>query len=318
MALTICVVTLFCVSAYLVFLAWKYTALTKKVGTLANLEQTISINVRQLSANARQLSEQQTQITDAEKALTESQFEKSMIDVAIIVAKESQASAVQLAEKQLELERERRLAEFKAQLQAEMEDIAMNSPKAALWEELHSINGQIEVARQTLLVQQEQAMNAAKEEDFVNFHSIDLTPQDTKDINLIRQFAPQLTRQEAFFKLIWTEFYQKPIQALCKILNTEKVSGIYKITNTENGRMYIGQAVDVAARWKEHCKCGLGIGSTGYMTNKFYKALHDTGIESFTFEVLELCEKDKLNEREFYWIDFYNATTFGYNSKIGG
>lgn len=304
-------IALLSVSAFLVVLVYRYNKLTKKAGTLATLAKDIEVKETYLKKYTEDLEA-------TEKTIAEKQLEKSMIDAAIVAAKDSQAAAVELAAKQLELERERKLADFKAGLDAEMAEIAATSPKAILYEELTNINSQIEIARQTLMVQQEQAMNAAKEEDFVNFHSIDLTPQDTKDINLIRQFAPQLTRQEAFFKLIWTEFYQKPIQALCKILNAEKVEGIYKITNTSNGRMYIGQAVDIASRWKEHCKCGLGIGSTGYMTNKFYKALHDTGIENFTFEVLELCPKANLNDREFYWIDFYNATTFGYNSKIGG
>lgn len=127
-----------------------------------------------------------------------------------------------------------------------------------------------------------------------------------------------MSRQEAFYKLIWTEFYQKPLQALRKVLNADKVTGIYKITNTKSGRMYIGQAVDIGVRWAEHVKCGLGIGSTSYTSNKFYKAMHDEGPENFTFEVLELCDRSKLSDRERYWIDFYNSTSFGYNTKIGG
>jgi hypothetical protein len=182
---------------------------------------------------------------------------------------------------------------------------------------LRAINVQIEEARRTLKAQQEAALAAMAEEDFVNFHSISLSAADLKDIELIREFEPRLTRQEAFRKLVWTEFIQKPIQALCKSLDAEKVRGVYKITNTKNGRMYIGQAVDVAARWKDHCKTALGIGSSSFMTNKFYKAMHDDGIEQFTFEILEAGNID-LNKREFYWIDFYNATTFGYNSKAGG
>lgn len=161
-------------------------------------------------------------------------------------------------------------------------------------------------------------MQEVEKEDFIALHTIGLTEQDQTDIELIRSFAPRLTRKEAFFKLIWTEFYQKPLQSLCKILGSDKVTGIYKITNTKNERMYIGQAIDIGSRWKEHVKCGLGIGTTSYMSNKFYKALHDEGAENFTFEILELCPKDKLNDRERYWIEFYNSSSFGYNTKIGG
>lgn len=226
--------------------------------------------------------------------------------------------AAQLAEKELALAREKRLAEFNKQLEAELIEIRLGADVTKYQEELKKVNEEIEDARLKLKVWQEQALNAAKEEDFINYHSIELSPQDLKDIELIRSFAPQLTRQEAFHKIIWTEYIQKPIQQLCKTLEVEKVMGIYKITHIETGRMYIGQAVDIAARWKEHCKCALGIGSTSYQSNKFYKAMHDKGIENFTFEILETCARDKLNEREFYWIDVNNATTFGFNSKAGG
>lgn len=54
-------------------------------------------------------------------------------------------------------------------------------------------------------------------------------------------------------------------------------------------RMYIGQAVNIGDRWAEHVKAALGIGSTAYQTNKFYKAMHAKGPENFTFQILELC-----------------------------
>lgn len=37
----------------------------------------------------------------------------------------------------------------------------------------------------------------------------------------------------------------------------------------------------------------------------------------FTFELLEECSKDKLNEREKFWIDFYQSDKIGMNSKGG-
>jgi hypothetical protein len=47
---------------------------------------------------------------------------------------------------------------------------------------------------------------------------------------------------------------------LCNnILGTKTICGIYKITNLNTNMCYIGQAVDMATRWKTHCKCGLGI-----------------------------------------------------------
>lgn len=243
---------------------------------------------------------------------------KEQLDNDLRVIQAQKDAAQELAVKGLELEREKRMSKFIAELEKEEKELRASSQIEKSKEELDRLNAEINAVRQTLKVQQEQATNAIKEEDFKNFHSIGFSEQDAKDVSLIREFAPRLTRQEAFNKLIWTEFYQKPIQSLCKAVEADKVTGIYKITNIDSDRMYIGQALDIAARWKEHCKCALGIGSTSYQTNKFYKAMHDIGIENFTFEVLEVCPKEKLNEREFFYIDFYNATTFGFNSKAGG
>lgn len=90
--------------------------------------------------------------------------------------------------------------------------------------------------------------------------------------------------------------------------------GIYKITNKINGKVYIGQSVNVFKRWSVH-------GNVNKVTNKpqvISKAIQKYGIESFTFEVLETCTKELLNSREIYWISKYNSYKEGYNSTSGG
>lgn len=58
----------------------------------------------------------------------------------------------------------------------------------------------------------------------------------------------------------------------------------------------------------------------GEMTTKFYNACKKYGFNNFSFEVLEFTEKDKLNEKEIYYIEQYktNITEFGYNMTKGG
>lgn len=85
--------------------------------------------------------------------------------------------------------------------------------------------------------------------------------------------------------------------------------GIYKITNQQTGQSYIGQSVDIKRRWIEHklpCK-------RINPTKKIYQAFNQYGIDNFTFEVIEECEANKLNEREQYWIDYYDCYNNGYN-----
>lgn len=129
--------------------------------------------------------------------------------------------------------------------------------------------------------------------------------------------AKCIRHKDVLRKLIWTTFYQKPLQDLRKLLEADGTTGIYKITNKETQEAYVGQSVDIGDRWAQHVKTGLGIMSSSYLTNKFYRALHSNGPESFTFEVLETCDKDDLDSREKYYIDLFGTKEYGYNTVKG-
>jgi group I intron endonuclease len=76
---------------------------------------------------------------------------------------------------------------------------------------------------------------------------------------------------------------------------------------------YVGQAANLAERWKQHIKRGLG--ADPVTKNKLYPAMKAIGVENFSFEVIEECERSKLDEREDYWQDFFKAKEFGYSIK---
>lgn len=95
------------------------------------------------------------------------------------------------------------------------------------------------------------------------------------------------------------------------------ICGIYKITNKINGHSYIGQSVDIKRRWRCEKTKAFNINSReGDFT--LSKALRKYGIDNFTFEVIEECPREKLNEREAYWISYYNTYYDGYNETLGG
>ena len=91
---------------------------------------------------------------------------------------------------------------------------------------------------------------------------------------------------------------------------------IYKITNKLNNKVYIGQTIQKPIeRFYQHCakKCDK------YILNMvIHKAIFKYGKDNFTFEVIEEVPKQQLNEREKYWIKYYNSYTDGYNSTKGG
>lgn len=95
--------------------------------------------------------------------------------------------------------------------------------------------------------------------------------------------------------------------------------GIYKITNQINGKIYIGQSTDIKKRWTAHKNNYNDICSTQY-DSLFYKAIRKYGLENFTFEIIEECKADELNEKEIYWIKYYDSFNIekGYNMTKGG
>ena len=76
---------------------------------------------------------------------------------------------------------------------------------------------------------------------------------------------------------------------------------------------YVGQAVDIASRWKQHIK--RGIGAETPTRNKLYPAMLALGVENFSFEIVEECSRDMLNDREDYWQEYFHAKDFGYSIK---
>lgn len=112
----------------------------------------------------------------------------------------------------------------------------------------------------------------------------------------------------------WWEAHQKEYaDYFHTLLGYEPVKGIYKITNKITGDCYIGQSKNIYERWMQHCrKC------YGNENEKFAQAIRNYGLPNFTFEVVEYCDtKDALDDREAYWIQYYNSYKKGYNSTAG-
>ena len=83
---------------------------------------------------------------------------------------------------------------------------------------------------------------------------------------------------------------------------------IYKTTNLVNGKIYIGQDKHNNPRY-------LGSGKILHL------AFQKHGIENFKKEIVEVCEsQEMLNQREEFWISFYDSTNrnIGYNIALGG
>ena len=95
--------------------------------------------------------------------------------------------------------------------------------------------------------------------------------------------------------------------------------GIYKITNLVNGKCYIGQSVDIEDRWLKHKTSAFDSNRKEY-EYPIYRAIRKYGIDNFSFDVVEKCEEDDLNQLEIYYIDYFQSHFYknGYNLTNGG
>jgi len=85
-------------------------------------------------------------------------------------------------------------------------------------------------------------------------------------------------------------------------MNT-KICGIYKITCSENKKVYIGSSSDIKNRWYRHKHNLKNNRGNPNMLNSYKKY----GIDSFLFEIMEECQVSELIKRETYWADKYKS-----------
>lgn len=90
---------------------------------------------------------------------------------------------------------------------------------------------------------------------------------------------------------------------------------VYLVTNTVNGKRYVGKTDDMEYRWWRHRNSASRSEETA-----LYRAIRKYGEAAFTCELLEACESEAhAFEREVYWIA--ELKTFGhggYNMTAGG
>ena len=212
---------------------------------------------------------------------------------------------------------EQRLA-FEKELDEELS--SLKSEKQQSLVELDNQLSQLRVTVEDYKEKQEiinKAILAKKElKEKETFFKINLTQDEIDDILYIKDFEKRFSNKELLSKAVYECYYKKPLMELEKrVLQNEEFSGIYKITSTLTDEIYIGRAVNIKKRWIDHVKSSLGIGTL--VSSTLHKRMAQDGIWNFTFEVLEKIDKDKINEREAYWIDFYKSNQYGLNIKAG-
>ncbi len=206
--------------------------------------------------------------------------------------------------------REIKTTDFIRQLGTFADDI--NNAK----EEYDQIKSELEEERRKRQTINEEILRQRALDEQQDFYRIQISDEDKRDIDILRDVVPRLRRPDAVSKIIWTNYYQKPLAELRKrLLPNGDISGIYKITRIKTGEIYIGKSTTIDKRWQEHVKTALGCGTLA--STQLHRIMASDGPENFTFEVLEETPKEKLFEREAYYIDFYDSKMYGLNTVTG-
>ena len=298
-----------------------YFYLNPKVKATQVLDEQTKRENEQIRTEMIQLKSEYSALID--KTFAQEQHIKNIQKQAEESANAIYEKSFELANEKMSAAAEKMSAEYEeARRQMEEEYLqAMGTQSARLSKKLNATNTAIKNAETQLAglaAKVTAAVAAAKRQEEMetaqDFYRLNLPSVDIEEITKLREVTVLLRDSEPLNKVIWKVYYEKPYTDLIgRVVGTGVHTGIYKITNIKSQKCYVGQAADIASRWKQHIK--RGIGAEAPTRNKLYPAMLEYGVENFTFEIVEECSRAQLNEREDYWQDYFGAKEFGYSIK---
>ena len=274
--------------------------LKKEFDTLNAAFNKIQIQTKEASNALEQLEQQSKKAADIF-------YEKNME-----IAKSNLEKSIEKLSLEIQKEKEEYQKDFLQMLEENANNFNKTIEERQI--ELKSLDEKF-VREQAIVNAAIEANKRAKEiEEQSNFYRLQLSDIDIKEIAELRSIIPKLRNAEPINKVIWKVYYEKPYTDLVgRVIGSGQHTGTYKITNTINNMCYVGQAANLADRWKQHIK--RGVGAETPTRNKLYPAMQEYGVENFTFEVIEECDRSLLDKQEDYWQDYFKAKEFGYSIK---
>lgn len=273
----------------------------KEIASLQEIEKCKGIaeaELAQLQKRAEETDKSAQEIYDKSLALIQEKLDRDKEKV-----KKQYEQAKSSCEKEYEATLADCASELEELLSRKLKEIETTSAELKAWK-----------AKQTAVLEaqckeEERKLNADK-------YRILLTSADITEIAHLREVVPFLRNPRCVYKIIWETYFRTPLNDTIKrVLPELSCCGIYKLEDLSSHQIYIGQSVDIRKRWIDHCKAGLGIDAA---SNKLYRAMSADGVENFSFELLEQCPREELNDREKFYIDYYQSVEYGLNEKAGG
>ena len=225
--------------------------------------------------------------------------------------------------RELEMQKARTAIETEANSQQKWADAIL----AGYWEhlaqttqeketELHAVILELDEYRKKQQAVNEAILRQRAIDEQQDFYRVCLSQETIEDVQILQNVRQKLHFSESLNKLIYDVYISKPAKEMIKrVLGTSDPSGVYKITRLKTGEIYIGQAMHLSDRWQQHLKTVYGAGTIA--RSMLHTTMQKDGVENFTFEMVEEVPKEKLREREKYWIDFYQSKSYGMNERNG-
>ena len=156
-----------------------------------------------------------------------------------------------------------------------------------------------------------------KEKQVKLFYTIQTPDEYKQDIEfLLTTVAQKVQHPDIINKLVWAEYVKPYLDETFKRVGIENKPGIYKLTNLDSGKCYIGKSTDIKKRIADHFKSSIGIKTIA--DQQVHHAILETGFWNWLIEYIIYCDKDELNDLEKYYINFFKSQEFGYNKNAGG
>lgn len=280
-----------------------------KINQLKDEQKTLSIKIETLNS--------EKEITKA--SLTDLQIQaKESADIFLQqemdLAKEKLDRALESVGKKYQADEEAYKESYLRVMQESAEEYAaLFAEKNSEYQEL---NAQLDKLRSTVKAAVAASLREEEKNNKITFYKLDIPLLNVQEVEKIRSIIPYLQNPRPLNKAIWESYYRNATTDLVnRVVGPNVKIGIYRITNLLDNKIYIGQSVNIGERFKTHIKCGLGIDAP---QNKLYTAMQKIGVENFSFEIVEECTPNLLNEKEKYWIEYYESNIYGYNMSAGG
>ena len=215
---------------------------------------------------------------------------------------------------------------LKAELDKTLKECDKQAEDAKKWmaEQIEEAQGKVkeyqlleEQQRERFLSAREPLLQYEKDKQAKLFYTIQLPEEYREDIEfLLTTVAAKVQHPDIISKLVWAEYVKPYLDDTFKRIEVKAEPGIYKLTNLDSGKAYIGKSTDVKKRIADHFKSSIGIKSIA--DQAVHHEILKTGFWNWSIEIITYCDKDKLSELEKYYIEFFDTQTFGYNRNAGG